>query len=123
MSIDAHSLYQTASGTVDANGDLTIFFAGAGTGRTWQGSVSLINGTGGKTLNVFVGGQPYGTLSTPGPGGPYQLLENQSLTLTGSGLTVGTVFTAILAGVDEPKENASTYTGPTTSAQVTLGGP
>lgn len=123
MTIGATPLYQTQTSVVDVNGNVEIYFNGPGHGRVWQGTISIIRGSTGKQFEVVVGGQAYGYISTPGPGGPYQLSENQNLILTSSGLTAGDSYTAILAGVDEPSENASSYTGPTSTTQVTLGGP
>lgn len=116
-------LYQTASAVADANGNVEIYFNGPGSGRVWQGTISIILGPAGTRFTLVIGGQKFGVISSPGPGGPFQFLPNQSITLSASLVTPGDTFTAIISGVDDPEEGATPYTGPFAVTSVATGSP
>lgn len=116
-------LYKTASATVAVDGSANISFNGPGFGRTWQGTVTILGSPQGTQWTISVGAQGFGESYAPGPAGPYQLLTGQTLTAAATGLTPGLQCTAILSGIDDPKENATPYTGPTIVTSVALGGP
>ena len=116
-------LYQTVSGTVDANGDITLFLAGPGSGRVWQGTISITRGPLNTQFEVIIGGQQMGYVNSPGPGGPYQIFSNNSINLVASGALTGSMYTAILSGVDDPMEGATPYTGPIAVTSLSTGSP
>jgi len=116
-------LYQTLGATADSTGNCTMKINGPGFGRTWQGTVTILGSPQGTEWTISIGAQSFGQIYAPGPAGPYQLLTGQTLQLSASGLAVGTKCTAIFSGVDDPKEAATPYTGPTITTSVTLGGP
>jgi hypothetical protein len=116
-------LYQTAQATADASGNASLKFPGPGLTRTWQGTVTILGSTQGTPWSISIGAQAFGLLYSPGPSGPYQLLSGQILTATTTGLMPGDQFTAILSGIDDPREEATPYTGPTIVTSVALGGP
>lgn len=111
-------LYQTATVTTDAMGNAQLKFGPPRVNRIWQGTVQVLNSPQGTQWTVAVGLQQFGYLFAPGPAGPFQLLNGQTLTLTTTGLTPGDTYTAVLSGVDDPSENPSPYTGPTIVTSV-----
>jgi hypothetical protein len=116
-------LYETSSGTVDANGNLTFTISGPRITRTWLGSLTFVGLPGGTLINVSVGAQAYGQMSAPGPGGLFELLHGISLVATTSGLTPGLQATMVLAGADFPANQAPPYFGPSLiTATATAGG-
>jgi len=116
-------LYQTAFPVVAADGTVTLVIDGPRFNRTWQGTLSILGVPGGTPFAITVGAQAYGTLYAPGPGGPFQLLTGQRLVAQASGLTAGIIVEGILAGIDQPKEAATPWLGPTLVNSVALGIP
>lgn len=116
-------LYQTTSAVADVNGNVDIYFAGPGSGRVWQGTISIILGPAGTDFVLTIGGQKFGVINSPGPGGPFQFLPNQSVNISASLVTPGTTFSAIISGVDDPQESATPYTGPFAVTSVSTGSP
>lgn len=118
-------LQEGAAGIVDADGNVSLAFNAPPVNRVWQGTVSILAGApAGTQFTVLVGNQPYSTLYSPGPGGPYQVQRGQVLSLTYSGgdLTPGDQVTATLAGVNDPSDNPTSYTGPTAVTNISIGG-
>lgn len=124
MTTGSVQLYETAVGTVNASGGVSLSFNGPKLGRTWQGTVSILGAPVSQAFTLSVGAQAFGTTYAPGPAGPFQMLRGQSLSLAAtSGLTPGTVITAILSGVDDPSEKATPYTGPTSVTAAAVATP
>lgn len=111
-------LYETASVTVGEDGAAVLRFGPARIDRVWQGTSVVFGAPQGTEFAVTVGGLPFGFLYSPGPSGPWQLLNGQTLELAATGLTPGLALNAMLAGVNDPGEAPSPYTGPTIVTSV-----
>ena len=116
-------LFQSSSATADANGNVSLAFPSAPQGRVWQGSISIIEGPAGQSFTLMVGGSKFGAITSPGPGGPYQFVSSQSISLTATLVTPGTTFVAVLSGTDDSVEAPTPYTGPVAVSTVSTGSP
>ncbi len=123
MSPGSLRLYQVASGTADANGNVSLVFNGPGSGRVWQGGISIVSGTVGTLFTLTIGGQPWGAINSPGPGGPYQVWSGQDIELSATKVKPGQSFVAVMSGVDDPENGVTPYTGPIAVSSVSTGSP
>lgn len=118
-------LYQNAQGIVNAAGTVILPFPSPGTGYAWTGTVNVPNAIGNEKWQVQVGnagsGLPWGTFLGNSPFGPVQALDSAVISITGTGLTPGTIYTAVLIGSIDPKSSAPTampQPQPLTLAQI-----
>ncbi|HVH77988.1 MAG TPA: hypothetical protein VM782_01240 [Stellaceae bacterium] len=118
-------LYQNAQGIVNAAGTVILPFSSPGQGYAWTGTVNVPNAIGNEKWQVQVGnagsGLPWGTFLGNSPFGPVQALDSAVISITGTGLTPGTIYTAVLIGSIDPKSSAPTampQPQPLTLAQI-----
>lgn len=100
-------LYQPAQAVVAANGTVTLSFGSPGQGYTWTGTVSVLNATGAEQWQVGVGGIPWVAFLGASPAGPIQADGGGVIQITGSGLTPGVTYQAVLIGSVDPTSQAS----------------
>jgi len=120
MATGSVQLYETASAKSDASGHCTIKFNLPHVNRVWQGTIQALDSPAGTLWAVSFGGNTFGNLYAPGPFGPIQVLPSQQVTMKATGLTASTLYSAILIGVNDPIDNPTPYTGPTSVTSVTL---
>lgn len=125
MATGSVQLNETASAKANAAGNVVIKFNLPRLNRVWQGTIQTPDSPAGTAWSLSYGGQSVGLLYSPGPYGPVQILPSQQLVLTYSGgsLVSGQSYSALLLGVNDPIDNPTPYTGPTSVTSVSLGAP
>jgi len=123
MTTGSVQLNETAQGVADANGNCVIKFKLPSMNRVWQGTIQTPDSVGGTAWSLSYGGQSVGLLYSPGPYGPVQVLPSQQLVLKATGLVAGQTYSALLLGVNDPIDNPTPYTGPTSVTSVSLEAP
>jgi len=123
MTTGSVQLNETAQGVADASGNCVIQFKLPNVNRVWQGTIQTPDSIGGTAWSLSYGGQTVGLLYSPGPYGPVQVLPSQRLTLKATGLVAGQTYSALLLGVNDPIDNPTPYTGPTSVTSVSLEAP
>lgn len=110
----ARPIYQTARGTSDANGNLTLTLPPPPVGYQWQVSVGVPTSPAWAVWTISAGPVPWG--QTIGQAlAPVQVYQSTQVTLTAASLPANTFYTAIAVGVEDTIAGSGPAAGPSTT--------
>jgi hypothetical protein len=114
-------LIQSASGTVVADGTITLVFASTPLSSVWTGVVSLPLAPSSAIWTAKILGAPWGTWAGSAPFGPIQSWGGEQLTIVGTNLPPGFVANAQWTGTSEDEtEDSPTPVPIPNSSLITL---
>ncbi len=89
----------------DASGNATFSCGSPAAGTRWTVTIQIPLAPSTASTQLAISGLVVGSFSGPGPYGPVQIHSPESLTLTVSGLTPSTSYTAVLTGILDKGES------------------